>query len=299
MLHLSLHARYKPGGSAGRHESGAVRGRPHAELVGERARKQSLFARTCHRNIGDVPEPHLPLSRHPFVRSFDVDEAAEMFGRFSTPIESEYVDRRTPFAWYGNAVKVGSIQVGVNAYGGSSLSRTEEVGNVYSMTFALAPVGGEGFDKRTRVGVKKDETAWLASPRSPSSFVYGTGYHGMNVTIPGSAMEDALTALGVARREVLRFDSHLSLSSGPGAALQRFLRFAVEEVDRDDSGFAAPLIAARFVDSILFTMLLGQANNYSAVLQAQPTAPGPRHVRIAATNGPGAAEYLAENISLT
>lgn len=233
-------------------------------------------------------EPHLPLSRHPFVRIFDVDEAAETFGRFGTPIVSEYVDWRTPFAWYGNAVEVGPVHIGASAYGGSSRSRTDEVGNIYGMTFALAPVGGEAFDGRTKVIVKKNETAWLASPGSSSSFLYGTGYHGLNVTIPGSAMEDALTVLGVRRRERLRFDSNLSVTSGPGAALQRVLHFAVAEMDHDDQRLSTPLIAAPFVDSILFTMLLGQPNNYSAVLRAEPTAPGPRHVRIVA-------EYLAEN----
>lgn len=235
-----------------------------------------------------MPEPQLPLARHRFIRTFDVDEAAAAFGRFSTPIKSEYVDRRTPFAWYGNAIKVGSLLVGANAYGGSSFSRTEEVGSVYSMTFALAPVGGEGFDGRTRVTVKKGETAWLASPKSSSSFLYGTAYRGLNVTIPASAMEDALAVLGAPSRGLLRFDSHVALSSGPGAALQRLLHRVVAQADRDDQSLHRPRAAPRLVESILFTMLLGQPNNYSALLHATATAPGPRHVRIAA-------EYLSVN----
>lgn len=157
------------------------------------------------------------------------------------------------------------------------------------MTFAMAPIGGEGFDGRTKVTVGQDHTAWLSSPMLPSSFRHGTGYHGLHVTIPRSAMETALAVLGGRpQREVLRFDSRLSLRSGSGASLQRLIRFVTEEVDRDDAVLSSPLIAARFADSVLFAMLLGQPNNHGSSLHATPVGSGPRHVQ-------RAAEYLAAN----
>lgn len=231
----------------------------------------------------------LPLSRHPFVRTDDIDEARQIYGRLNTPIRSDLLDRRTPFAWRCNAVRVGSILITASAYGGSSYSRTDSVQDIFSMTFALSSVGAEGFDGRTRVTVGAGHAAWLASPRSPSSFRYGTGYHGMNVTIPRRVMEDALGVLGGAPdRELLRFDSCVSLDSGAGAALERLVRFTADEADGEDLTLSSPLITARFIDSILFTMLFGQPNNHSSTLRTRPPAPGPRHVR-------RAAEYLAAN----
>ncbi len=233
--------------------------------------------------------PELPLSRHPFVRTNDLDEARQIFSRTQTPIRAELVDRRTPFSWMGNAVRIGSVFFGASVYGGSACSRTDAVEDVYSMTFALGDVGAEAVHGRKPVTVVKGEVAWLSSPRAPSSFRYGTGYRALNVSIPRQTMEEALTVLGGApHRELLRFDSHVSLRTSSGAALQRLLLFATEEANREDHSFTSPLVAARFIDSIVFAMLLGQAHNHSASLQTKPAAPGPRSVK-------RAAEYLAAN----
>jgi AraC-like DNA-binding protein len=218
-----------------------------------------------------------------------VDEAREIFGRFNTPIKADYLDRRTPFEWRGNAARIGPVLVAASQYGGSAQFWSEAVEGVFTMTFPLASAGGEGSDGRTKVAVAKGQTAWMASPLSPSTFRYGTGYRGLHVTIPRAVMEGALAALGCRPdRKVLRFDTRLSVSSGPGAAVERLLRFAADEANRDDHAFSSPLVATRFVDSVLFTLLLGQPNSFSSELQAPPRSPEPRHVS-------RAAEYLEAN----
>lgn len=234
-----------------------------------------------------VAEPQLLLSRHPSVRTFDLDEARTIYARRNTSIRTEVLDRRTPFSWRGNAYKVGPILIGANAYGAGVHSRSDAPMDGYSATFALGSVGGEGFDGRGAVTVAKDRTAWLASPVGASSFRHGTHYLGLNIVIPRAAMAEALFTLsGNPNREVLRFDPTVSLGLGSGAALQRMIRFVAEEVNHDAHAFSSPLVAARFVDSLLLSMLLGQPNNFSSMLQHEPLGAGPRHVR-------EAADYLA------
>lgn len=227
--------------------------------------------------------PALPLSRHPFIRTTDIDEARQVFAKFNTPIRSEVVDRRTPFSWQGNAVRVGAIHIGANAYGGSSLSRAEDGQDTYAMTFALSPVGGEGFDGKKQVIVKQGVMAWLSSPGTCAGYRYGTDYRGLNVTIPRAAMVDALAVLGgKPEREPLRFDSQMPLGEATGGALARLFQFAADEMNRDPRTFGAPLVAARFVDSILFSLLLGQPNNHRSALSGHAPDSGPRHVQQAA-----------------
>lgn len=157
------------------------------------------------------------------------------------------------------------------------------------MTFALGNVGADAVHGGTPLNVARDRIAWLSSPRAPSSFRYGTGYRGLNVAIPRAVLEEAVTTLGgVKRREPLRFDPRIDLRTSSGAALQRLLFFAVEEANRPDHAFTSPLVGAKFVDAVLFALLLGQPHTHGALLLSKTPAPGPRSVR-------QAAEYLTAN----
>jgi AraC-like DNA-binding protein len=212
-----------------------------------------------------------------------VDEARDIFSRTETPVHVQRLDRRAPFAWRGNGTRIGSMFISANQYGGAAEVRSLASASAFSMAFPLAAAGGEGSDGRTRTTIARGHTAWLSSHVGLSSFRFATGYQGLRFTIPRPEMESALAALGCApESKVLHFAMPVAIGSGPGAAVQRLLRFAADEADRDDHAFASPLVTARFVDSLLLTLLLGQPSNYSAELHAPPPAPEPRHLRMAA-----------------
>lgn len=102
-------------------------------------------------------------------------------------------------------------------------------------------------------------------------------------------MESALAALlGAGRAVEVSFDPWLSLAAGVGASLDRLVRFAADEANREDATFSLPIVAARFADALLFKLLLEHPHDQTLRLADHRRAAEPRYVRMAA-------EYLDAN----
>lgn len=228
--------------------------------------------------------PDLPLGRHPAVHTTSLDEATALFSRLTTPARLEPNERRGRFEWRGNVVSLGPVQLSAHQYGAGFRASTESIEKVFTTAFPLNDAPTEGLDAGAAVRVVKDRQTWLASPDRPGGFRVATGYRSLQLTILKSDVEAALAALGGASSTApLRFEPGLSLESGTGAWLHRFVRFLVDEVDRGET-LASPIVGTRLADSIVYGLLLGHPHNHSARLATARSAE-PRYVR-------EAAEYL-------
>ncbi len=227
----------------------------------------------------------LPLHRFPAVHTTSIDEAVELFGRMTTPARFERIDRARRFAWRGNHLSLGAIELSAHAYGAAFGARTESVQGIFTTAFPLADVSSVGIDAGSELPVVRDESTWFASPDRPGGFRVGTGYRALQLTVRQADMEAALASLvGDGTPRPLRLEPALSLRSGAGAWLARLVRFAVEEADRPESPFASPLVRARFADTVLYGIVTSHPHDRSALLARSRTAE-PKHVR-------DAAEYL-------
>lgn len=220
-----------------------------------------------------------------------LEEARELYGRFSTPIRIDQTDRKTPFHWRGNRVSLGPITLTAQAYGGAFSATAETAPDLFSISFPLSSVRGEASNDGESGAIAKGRATWLASPSGRTTFHLGTRYRGLQLLVGSAEMEAALTALtGTQRTSALAFERRLSLESGVGASVDRLVRFAADEVDQGGSLVTSPLVAARFADAILFNLLLDHPHNHSEQLRTRRASAGPEYVR-------KTAEYLAANVA--
>lgn len=224
----------------------------------------------------------LPLHRFPAVRTTDVDEAAALFGRMTTPARFQRVARGERFEWRANALSLGAVQISAHAHGAGYEAHTEEVEDVFTTAFPLVDVPSLGFDAAGPVPVRKDVSTWIASPGRPGGFSIGTGYRALQLTFRRVDVEAALASLlGRATVPPLSLAPALSLATGVGAWLRRFVQFVVDEADQVESPFASPVVRARVAETILFAVLEKHPHDQSERLAASREAE-PRYVRDAA-----------------
>ena len=238
----------------------------------------------------------LALSRHPLIHTGSLEEARHIYSRLNTPVTLETIGRRKDFEWRANLAAVGPMAISTSRFGCSFRGFTDAVEDIFSMVFPLAQAGGEVAHAGTRLPLVAGRTAYLASPLVPSEVRMDRGYECVQVVIRRPLVEAALAALtGSTARTPLRFEPLLSTASGTGAAVLRLLRFLIEELDQEHGALSSPLIAARYADILLYTLLTGQPHNHAGVLSSRPRSAEPRHVR-------RIAEYLdahaAEPVSL-
>jgi AraC-like DNA-binding protein len=235
-------------------------------------------------------DSRLPLHRYPAVHTSDVEEAADIFSRMTTPATFQKVERDAPFEWRANLLSLGVVQISAHAHGAGFYASTDAVQDIFTTSFPLVDVPSAGFDAGREMSVVKDERTWLVSPDRPGAIRVGTGYRALQLTFHRADVEMALASLvGVASVPSLHMDPTLGLSSGVGAWLRRLTQYIVDEADEHaglavENPFASPLVRARLGDTILYGILAGHPHNHSARL-ASHRAAEPAYVR-------RAAEYL-------
>jgi AraC-like DNA-binding protein len=238
---------------------------------------------------GVFGKPLLPLGKHPFFHSADLDETVETFSKVNTPVRVERTDR-IPYFWHANHLAVGPLALFAYEWGGGCAARTEIVRDIFILNLPLDAVGGEGRHDGVTVPYIEGETGILLSPDRPAAARLASGFRSLEVVVRREDVEVSLTALaGPKRRKPLAFEPRVSLASGAGRSLNELVRFFADQADRDDRLLASPLIAARLADAVLFGMLMGLPHNHSVLLSSSPAAE-PRHVR-------RAAEFLEANAS--
>ncbi len=227
----------------------------------------------------------LPLRRFPAVHTTNIDEAVDIFGKMTTPARFQKVERGARFEWRANLLSLGAVQISAHEYGAGLHANTDSVRDIFTTAIPLVDVVSYGLDAGTKIPVVKDETTWIACPDRPGAFYVGAGYRALQLTFRQVDTEAALAALlGRASVAKLRLAPTLSLSSGVGAWLRRFMRFIVEEADEPEGPFSSPIVRTRIAETILFGILEKHPHDHSERLAASRAAE-PRYVR-------EAAEYL-------
>ncbi len=225
----------------------------------------------------------LPFAQFPLIRTTCLDEAAELFRRHTTAARLRLLDRKGRFGWRVNGMSVGALVLSANQWRAAVAGESEAVDDVFTTAFPLTTVRAEGIDAGTHVPVAKDRSTWLVSPSRSGAFRNGAGHRSLQLTIRRADMEAALTSLtGAGNKTPLRFEPRLSLESGVGASLQRLARFAASEAAHEGNPFTSPIVAARFAETVMYSMLLGQPHNHSALLIRSTQSFEPRHVSTAA-----------------
>jgi AraC-like DNA-binding protein len=237
------------------------------------------------RYAGVVLEPVLPLARHPFFRSTDVDEVREVFSKINTPVETN-TSGRLPYVWQSNHVVVGPLGLSANWWSDTGGAIAHEVQDIFSLDLPIGDARGEGDHAGETVPYIGNESGILLSPGGPAVARIQAGFAVLEVVVRRGDLEAALTALvGPDARAPLRFAPHFVSKSGVGRSIFELVHYIAAEADRDDSVVSSPLIVASLADSLMFGMLQRLQHNHSGRLATTPRAAEPRHVR-------RAAEYL-------
>jgi AraC-like DNA-binding protein len=239
----------------------------------------------------------LPLSRYPLLHTRSLEEARLLYSQAMSPIGVELTDCRAGFECRLHLVSIGPLTLYTGWYGsGIKVWSEESSDEIFTASFPLT-TGGEGVHAGAAVSLVAGRTGILTSPGGRSSGQLASDYQDVEVAIRRPVMDAALAALtGDTARAPLRFEAQISTTSGAGASLLRLVRFLVDELDRDESLLASPLVVARLTDAFVYGLLQGQPHNHTAALRPSPRPAEPRHVR-------AAAEYLdahaADPISIT
>lgn len=237
--------------------------------------------------------PLLPLSRHPLVHTSSLEEAREVYGRLDTPITMERTGRGEPFECRINAVAVGPLTVSSQWHHGGLRASSTATKDTFSLVFSI--VGStEIIHGDVPVQTAVGHTASIASPgQQEVKARLEADSASLSIIVRSQEMDTAFTALtGHTVRTPLRFEPHIDIASGGGAALPRLLNFLVAEIERDEQLLGAPRVATRVADALLYHLLSTQPHNHRALLEAPARAAEPHYVQ-------RAAEYLEAQAGAT
>jgi len=217
----------------------------------------------------------------------DVDEARQYVATVYGDVTLEPTERREPFQWNVKRASVGPIHIASSWFRGGARFLTEDANDRYFIFFSRKHQG------ELRVGVDvpiiPGRAAALRSPSSPGDLRVESDYQPMTLAFERATLEAEFRALtGSSRRFALTFEPGMPTTSGVGARIQRLVGFIFNELNEDDNNLDSPLVAARYADALIFSLLEGVPHSCAALLPSRIRAVAPGHVRLAA-------EYLEAN----
>ncbi len=143
-------------------------------------------------------------------------------------------------------------------------------------------------DGKCEVSVGKEQLesnqhhGFVLAPNRPMRVVAKTRHTFLNVKVPQRLMEEQLRATtGRDTAAPLEFAPTMALSRQPLAGVWQLVRWLAQEVGQDETVLSNPIVAARFCETVLTSLLYSQQHNYSQWLVCNPTAAAPRYVRLA------------------
>jgi AraC-like DNA-binding protein len=223
--------------------------------------------------------PPLPTTWRRRIDTKSLDEAQQIYSARSTPVRLERIGRRTAFAWRSSYAALGPLGISTSWFGASFAAHTDAIGDVFALAIPLSD-GCETVHADGPVPMSAGKSAALSSPGASVSARIHAGWSSVEILLARTFVEEALVSLtGTPSRTPLRFEPRVSLAAGAGAAVGRMASFIVDELRHDDGALTSPLVAARLVDALVFSLLSGQPHNHAALLAAQRRSAEPAHVR--------------------
>lgn len=197
----------------------------------------------------------LPLSRHPTLRTRDLDEARAVYSRLSLPVTLDQGPRRT-FAWEANYAALGPLMLSAHEFGGAFTAASESPRDTTVLTIPIGTGGGECAYGRTGVTHAPNREGGVSSGDEIAKLRTTHGYSTTTVHIPGPALRAALRSLeGSERSRPLRFAPSLDLRATRMQPLLRTVRRCFHEANAHRE-LATCGRGARLAEALLFDLLV-------------------------------------------
>ncbi|MCC6647900.1 MAG: AraC family transcriptional regulator [Polyangiaceae bacterium] len=212
------------------------------------------------------------------VHVADLDEARRMYGSLYTAVSLERTSRRLGFSWRSRIAQLGPLSVASSRYSSGLCGESDSVDDLYSLSLPLvhgagrAVVGGEDMPFGSAV------SGFAVSPKMPAKVRFSDGYRGLQLTMRREALEEAHLSLhGAPVRGVLQLRPQVVAGEGEGTHV-RLLRFLAREIELGSPALSSPPLVARYVEALLYTLIVEQRRDQHATGTTAPSA-GPAHLR--------------------
>lgn len=213
----------------------------------------------------------LPLTQFPFCRTTDVDQAREAVGRVYTHGTLAPVSSGKSFSYEFNVAPLGRVTLTAMDWGcgmtfdAPSLDECFNFSSIVQGTSELR-IGSDVVEADLNRGV-------VMSPVKSLHIRWSERLVSLDVKVARKTLESHLAAIaGIELKQSLDFSASMRINDD-NAAVWRLIRVMADEVDRDESLLAYPLVAERFSETLLTTVLYAQPHNYSeALIQARESA---------------------------
>jgi len=230
--------------------------------------------------MGCPPSQKLPLARFKIIQTRQLDEAREVMGKV-------YCDHSLDFATASRSLKMDVREVLfphsamiLASYGDWVKVNVGEPESLFACQYLLEgsstyKIGTEQIHCDCDRGAMISPTKSVDILQSPDSWILG-------FRIDRRALEERLESLSMrSLSKPLEFDGRMDLNVGPVGYLYRYIRFLVNELDREESELLqSPLALADLEQSVMNCLLLGQPHNYTTYLAKPHNAAAPRQVKL-------------------
>jgi AraC-like DNA-binding protein len=221
----------------------------------------------------------VPLSQFPFLNTTDVDQARKALGQVYGDGRLIPVGSSKSFWHEFNVARLGKVTLTAMDWGCGMTFQAPSLDSCFDFSsivhgVAEARVGHETLDCDVDRGV-------VMSPSKSLDIRWCDRLISMNAKVERGTLESHLAALaGIELRERLEFSPKMSVN-GAGASVRRLIRHMCDEIHRDGTVLAHPLITERFSETLLSAILYAQPHNYRKSLVKAARSAGPKYVHLA------------------
>jgi AraC-like DNA-binding protein len=218
-----------------------------------------------------------PLSRYPFLRSADLEEAREVVARELKPHKLQFVGSAQPLDTIVNRVHFQDVQILYIRYGAHVLIEAEPLTDY----LVVLPVAGMGrFTVVDDDGIGNPDQAIVVSPGSMLRVDWDEDCAVINVSVARRALEDYAARLaGFPVREPLRFEPFMPVAEGPGRSWRLLIDFLGAELDDEHSVLSAGLQTRLVEEMVYSTLLNAQRHSLSNLMRQGRSLPSPYYVK--------------------
>jgi AraC-like DNA-binding protein len=216
----------------------------------------------------------LPLSRHVFFTSSDLDETRDLVGRVFKPHRLNITERGARLHARKHHVKIGGLSLNLLRYGAPVAIDPGPLETFFLVQMPLAGTAEIRCGKEEFVSSRA--VASLPSPTLDLAMRWGADNPQVIVRLERDALERHLAAaLGRELDRPLEFRAAMAMDEGGGASWRRLIDYLIAEVDAGGKLLGSRLAAAQIEQLLMTALLTLQPHNYLDALGhgVSPAAP--------------------------
>ncbi|WP_199433243.1 AraC family transcriptional regulator [Qaidamihabitans albus] len=207
-----------------------------------------------------------PLDRFELFHSRDLDVTRDQVGRIFGPHRVELAGRETRLDARMHSKRLQTVGLNYVAYGGAVRI---DLGELRTFFIIQAPLRGNGLVQHGPARVYTDPGfVSVLNPTMPLSMRLSADAELVLLRIERTAMETLLSdLLGRSLPWPIEFHPGMDVTTGYARSWYNYLLFCVTEVNRPGGLLTHPLAIRQMERSLLTSLLLAHASNYTALLQ--------------------------------